>query len=133
MEFLTQSLASAHLYYANINENLAKIIGETKLCLLSATLDLAIDLEHKMHHQIDKNHLIKKVIQNLDIASKNLRYFPAENKISNFDEVEIEILMICDFAKEYAVHGYEIVAGFSLVEKKMLSDKILIIKSRRII
>lgn len=133
MEFLTKSIAAAHLYYLNINENLAQIISQTQLCLLNATLDLAIDLEHKMHHQIDKNYFIQKAIQNLDIAAKNLHYFPAEHKISNFDEAEIEIEMISDFIKEYAVTGYQKVAEFSLAEKKELSNKIFIIKSRRII
>jgi hypothetical protein len=133
MEFLTKTLASTHLYYLDHNQNLANIISETQFYLLNATLDLAIDLEHKINHQIDKTHLVHKVVEGLNNAYKNLHYFPIEHKVANFDEIEIEIEMIIDFVKEYAVSGYQRVAEFNSEEKKVLSSKIFIIKSRRTI
>ncbi len=133
MEFLTKTLASTQLYYSDINQNLAEIIGKTQFCLLNATLDLAMDLEYKINHRTDKDHFIKRVVENLDIASKNLHYFPAEHKIAKFDEIEIEILMILDFVKEYAINSHQIITDLSSEDKKVLSNKFLIIKSCRAI
>ena len=133
MEFLTKTLDSMRIYYLDRNQNLANIISETQFCLLNATLDLAIDLEHKINHQIDKNHFVHNVVEALSKACKNLKYFPIEHKVANFDEIEVEIEMIIDFVKEYAVTGHQMVAEFGAEEKKSLNNKILIIKSRRII
>jgi hypothetical protein len=133
MEFLTKTLQTAQIYYFDINQNLAEIISQTKLCVLNATLDLAMDLESKINQRSQKENTIKDVIKNLDVAANNLHYFPVEHKVTKFDEVEIEILMILDFIKEYAINSEQIISNLSLQDKKLLNNKFLTIKSRRII
>jgi hypothetical protein len=133
MEFLTKTLAAAQIYYSNISQNLVEIICQTKACLINATLDLAMDLEYKINQRTDNSNFVKLAVENLNKASKNLHYFPVENKITQFDEIEMEILMISDFIKEYAVNSEQIVTNLSPQDKKILSNKFLTIKSRRII
>jgi hypothetical protein len=133
MEFLTKTLASVQLHYFNINQNLADIIDKTRFCLLNATLDLAIDLEHKIHSRVNKDCFIKQAVENLNTVYKNLHYFPSAHKIAQFEEIEIEILMISDFVKQYAINSDYIIAGLSLEDRKVLSSKFLAIKSRRTI
>ena len=81
---------------------MAKIIKETRFCLLNAALDFAVDLDHKMNHFIDKEQLIKQVIKNLEDAYKNIHHFPIENKLASFDDLESELLMLLDFIREYS-------------------------------
>ncbi len=133
MEFLTKTLAAAQIYYSNISQNLVEIVCQTKLCLINATLDLAMDLEYKIYQRTDNSNFVKLAVENLNKASKNLHYFPVEDRITQFDEIEMEILMISDFIKEYAVNSEQIVANLSPQDKKILSNKFLTIKSRRII
>jgi len=133
MEFLTKTLAAAQLYYSGISQNLTEIICHTKLCLINATIDLAMDLEYKINQRTNNSNFAKLAVENLNKASKNLHYFPVENKITKFDEIEMEILMITDFIKQYAVNSEQIVANLSPQDKKILSNKFLTIKSRRII
>ena len=131
MEFLTKTLATLQIYYLNLNQNLAKIIKETKFFLLNATLDFAIDLDNKMNHYVDKDLLTNRVIKNLENAYENLNSFPNEKKSLGFEAVELEIVMLLNFIKEYSAH--RIVVEFDLEEKQLLTNKILIIKSRRTI
>ena len=131
MEFINKTLVSAYLYYSDINSNLARVINDTQRCFLNVTLEFATDLGHKIHHQIYKDHLIEKAIQNLNLAINHLEYFPAEHKISNFDEIESQMLLLLDFIKEYAIKDYQMLSEFSLEEKNAISNKITSIKYRR--
>ena len=133
MEFLTRTLHSAQLYYSDVSEALSMTMRETKIRLLNATLDFAIDLEHKINHQIGKNHLLEQVSTSLDAAAKNLKYFPEEHKIPSFGDIESEIVGIIGFLREYSSNAYDLVKEFSLEERKLLINKTLNIKSRRTI
>ena len=131
MEFLTRTLNSAEIYYVNISEVLGKIIRETKVCLTNATLDLSIDLERKINHRINSDNFVEQIIKNLNIAAKNIQYFPKEHKISSFTNIESEIIGLFDFIHEYSSNAIHFINGFDLAEKKLLINKVLNIKSRR--
>ncbi len=133
MEFLTKTLNSAQLYYADNSAVLAAIMKETKLYLLNATLDLAIDLDRKINHQIDKSDFVQKIAKNLNAAARNLQYFPKEHKIASFANIELELSGLIDFIQEYSLSAHHIIKDFSLEEKKLLVNKTLAIKSRRTI
>ncbi|MES2678052.1 MAG: hypothetical protein V4612_07075 [Pseudomonadota bacterium] len=133
MEFLTRTLNSAQLYYADISEALSAIIKETKMCVLNATLDLAIDLNHKINHQIDKSDFTEKIAKNLNEAAQNLQHFPKKNKIASFANVELELAGLIDFIQEYSLSSHHLIKELSAEEKKLLINKTLAIKSRRTI
>lgn len=133
MEFLTRTLNSAELYYMDTSEVLGRTMKETKFCMLNATLDLAIDLEHKINHQINKGDFVEQITKNLSIAAKNLQYFPKEYKISSFAHIESELDGLVDFVKEYSLNAYNFIKDFASEEKKLLINKTLNIKARRAI
>ena len=83
MEFLVKSLTISEIHYSTTNPNLAKIIHQTKLCLINATLDLAFDIEYKINQRNNDNKLIKLVVENLNVASKNLHIFQLNIKLPN--------------------------------------------------
>ena len=133
MEFLTRTLNSAELYYADTSEVLSQTMKETKFCMLNATLDLAIDLEHKINHQINKDNFVQQIIRNLNIAAENLQHFPQEHKIASFADIEFELAGLIDFAGEYSLSAYNFIKDFTSEEEKILINKTLNIKSRRTI
>jgi hypothetical protein len=133
MEFLTRTLSTTRLYYFNINEALAQTVAEAEFAMLNATLDLAIDLQYKLNHHIDKQDFIRQIVKNLQLAMSVIEHFPSQHKITSFNEIELEISIILDFAKDYSNNGYRMVGELSLEEKKLLNNKILIVKSRRAI
>ena len=131
MEFISKTLTSAHLYYLEINDSLARVISDTGRHFLDATLDFAADLGQKIHHQIYKDCLIEQVVKNLKLAINNLEHFPTQHKVGNFDEIESQMLLLLDFIKEFVISDHQIISELSLKEKNAISNKIVAIKYRR--
>lgn len=131
MEFLTKILESAYLCYSHTDKFLGEIVHQAQFHLLNATLDFAIDLDHKINKKINKDDFVKKIIENLQKSQQILETFPAEKRINNFDEITTEIGELVNFSKDYAFEARSLVANFTSEETRELNNKILIIKSRR--
>jgi hypothetical protein len=131
MELLFRTISSAYIYYSDISGALAEPIKETKLHLLNATLDLATDLERKIHNRCDKNNFTSQIIKNLSEASQCLKHFPEEHKVANFQDMEMQVDELLEFVKEYSLNSEALISGLDGKEKNLLINKSLNIKSRR--
>jgi hypothetical protein len=131
MEFLNKILHSAFLHHHS-QQNLSSIIKKSQHHLAEATLDFAIDIDHKINRHKNKEHFIENCLKHLKLASTNLKLIPEQKDVINFNEAEKQIIHIASFIKDYSTHSNNLIRQMDKREIEKLNQKIAIIRGKRL-